>query len=360
MKIIKLSKRNLTEVLIKAVQTLENGGLVVYPTETCYGLGADATNQAAINKLLSYKRRREGKPLSILVDSEKVASKYVYINESAHKLYQRFLPGPMTIVSKAKEELAEGVASELGNIGVRISSHPFAMDLVRKYRRPITATSANASWQKKPYSIDDILSPLSECQKVKLDLLIDAGQLPKREASTVVDTTLVDTMVLRRGSIDLGEKQVELLSHSEDETKKMAHTLILKHWNDIREKGLVVGLIGELGVGKTIFVKGIGEFLRVETTIVSPSYTLVNEYPYERHSVKGILYHLDPWRLEKFEDLSKLGFSTMLRKNNVVAVEWASKYLEEIEAYCRKTGVQFIKVRLEDLGSTKRNIIVYV
>jgi len=163
MTILSLEEKTEQNIIKQAVKILESGGLIVYPTETCYGLAADATNQEAIDKLLSYKRRREGKPLSVLVDSKKTANKYVEINESASRLYDRFLPGPMTVISKVKpSKLANGVVSELGTLGIRISSYPFAMALAKAYGKPITATSANASWQKKPYSVQDILKPLNE------------------------------------------------------------------------------------------------------------------------------------------------------------------------------------------------------
>jgi L-threonylcarbamoyladenylate synthase len=164
MEIIKLNQNNIDELVSKAVETLRAGGLVVYPTETCYGLGADPENQKAINKLLSYKKRREGKPLSVLVDSQEMAEKYVDLNKSAKNFYSRFLPGPMTVVSKSKGMVAGGVESELGTLGIRISSCDLAMKMVREFGRGITATSANASYKKRPYSIDDLLEPLSEKQ----------------------------------------------------------------------------------------------------------------------------------------------------------------------------------------------------
>jgi len=90
MTILSLDEKTEQNIIKQAIKILESGGLVVYPTETCYGLAADATNQEAINKLLSYKRRREGKPLSVLVDSKKTANKYVELNKSASRLYERF------------------------------------------------------------------------------------------------------------------------------------------------------------------------------------------------------------------------------------------------------------------------------
>lgn len=360
MKIIEINKHTVEEIVKQACQILDKGGLVIYPTETCYGLGADATNPKAICRLLEYKRRREGKPLSILVADQKQAEKYVDLNHSARNLYQRFLPGPMTVISKTKPgKLALGVASELGTVGIRISSHPVAMALAKAYPKPITATSANASWNRKPYSVDDIVSPLTEIQKSKLDLILEAGQLPKREASTVVDTTLAESMVLRQGEIDLGLTTLELTSTSEAETQQLAQTLMLKYWNQIRTSGLVFGLAGDLGVGKTIFAKGIGTFLGIEETITSPSYSLVDEHPYIRHEVKGLFYHFDPWRLDSFSYLKQLGLRDMMGSNKIVLIEWANKFKTELEAFVQQLAVPFVYLTFEELGPQSRKIRVY-
>lgn len=356
MQIIKLTDKNRDEVIKKACEVLNCGGLVVYPTETCYGLGADVTSQEAIIRLLKYKKRREGKPLSVLVSSLEMADEYVEVNDSAKIFYENFLPGPVTVISKSKGKVVNGVESEIGTLGIRISSHNFAMDLSKSIGKGITATSANASYKKKPYSIDDLLSPLSDKQKEKLDLIIDAGILPKRKASTVVDTSLVSGMILRKGDIDFGKKAFEFLSKSEEDTKNLAKTMCLKNWNKIRKNGLVFGLIGELGVGKTIFAKGVGEFLKIKDVVVSPSYNLLNEYEWEKHDVKGKFFHFDPWRMESFEDFLKLGFRQMVGENNVIVIEWANKYVNDLERICKDLSVKFVKLGFEEIGEMERKV----
>ena len=198
------------EVIQAAVETLKNGGLLVFPTETMYGIGADATNQEAIDKVLAYKTRREGKPLSIAVCSSEMAEQYVEVNAVARNLYDTFLPGPLTVVSKGRGTVARGVESETGTLGVRIPDYPLVIDIVKAFGKPITATSANASYKKRPYSIDDIFNNISNKQRGLIDLILDAGQLPKREPSTVVDTTLNEKVVLRQGDIKL----VPIMTHS--------------------------------------------------------------------------------------------------------------------------------------------------
>lgn len=368
MKILKI-KDNFDKCVETAVKCLAEGGLVVYPTETCYGIGADALNQSAVDKLLSYKRRREGKPMSVLVKDLSEAEKYVDVNDSAKSIYDRFLPGPVTVVSYVRgrqnvecgmqnDLVADGVVSELGTLGIRISSHPFAMKMAENYGNPITATSANASWKKKPYCVDDVLAPLSDNQKARISLIIDAGELPKNESSTVIDTTLLGGMVVREGDVKIGNLKNSFISITPKETMDFAKRLILKDWNKMRKSGLVFALSGDLGVGKTIFSKGIGEFLKIKEAVVSPSYTLVNEYEFIRHDVRGIFYHLDPWRLESFSDLLYLGFEDMLKVNNVVAIEWASKFADDIRKYCLDREILIVEVVLEDLGGDNRRLSI--
>lgn len=132
-----------------AVEVLASGGLVIYPTETIYGIGADALNPGAIVKLAKYKQRPLGKPYSIAVSDIKMAEKYVTLNESARNIYKEFLPGPVTVVSTGKHVVAQGVESETGTLGIRIPDYKLVIDIVKSFGKPITSTSANASYKKK-------------------------------------------------------------------------------------------------------------------------------------------------------------------------------------------------------------------
>lgn len=336
MKTVTLKNTNqhqLDEVVTQAVSALEQGGLVIFPTETVYGLAADATNQEAVNKLLAYKTRREGKPLSIAVTGQQMAEKYVQLNQQALNFYQRFLPGPYTIISEYKNGLAEGVASEFGTVGVRWPDYQLVVEIVKKLGRPITATSANASGKKRPYSMSDIFQHLSEKQKKLIDLVIDAGVLPPNEPSTVIDTTH-STPITLRGGADLPDKTTILHSKSDQETRDLAGKLLLKHWNRLRKKGLLIALDGELGAGKTVFAKGIASFLQIQDTITSPTYTYINEHSYQRHQTQGVFYHLDLWRVEQAELAQQLKVEQLLTANNLVVIEWwdqVKQFFPELE-----------------------------
>jgi L-threonylcarbamoyladenylate synthase len=320
-KVINLTKNNHSEIIKTATQILEAGGLVIYPTETVYGVGVDSTNPEAVKKLLKYKSKREGKPLSIAVADQKMAGEYVSLSDQAKKLYQRFLPGPYTIVSEGKNKVALGVESEFSTLGIRLPDYSLILELVKTFGKPITATSANASGKKRPYKIQDVFDNISDKQKGLIDLVIDAGTLPKNEPSIVIDTTLSTPLTVRGSMTDEKPNQV-FITKSAKETKSLAGKLILKHWNEIKEKGIIIGLNGELGVGKTIFTQGIANFLQIDEPLSSPTYIYMNEYDFTRHQVGGKLHHLDVWKIDSKESFDLLQIPELIKPNSIIVIEW--------------------------------------
>ncbi len=361
MKIVKTQNTTTEEIVKRAAAVLSQGGLVIYPTETVYGVGVDVTNEAAVAKLLSYKSRREGKPLSMAVADEVMASEYVELNEQARALYAQFMPGPITVVSKSKGLVAEDVASEFGNLGVRIPDYPLVRQLVRAFGRPVTATSANASGRKRPYQVSDILANLSEKQKSLIDLIIDAGELPKNEPSTVIDTTLSTPVTLRGGElaerklVPEAEADYVLTSGSEEETKSIAGRILLKNWDMVKQTGLVIGLEGPLGAGKTVFAKGVAEFLGIKENITSPTYTYLEEYGFQRHQTTGQFYHLDMWKVESQAELERLRVTELLQPNNVLAIEWYSQVEPWLTPVMTKLNLPAIKVQIKDSEAEQVN-----
>lgn len=328
---IKLTKLNQKQVIKKASAVLKAGGLVIYPTETCYGIGADATNQAAIDKLLKYKTKRNDKPISVAVAGKKAAAKYVHVNKVAENIYDNFLPGPITVVSKGKGKLAAGVESSRGTQGIRVPNHPFVLDLLAKYKKPITATSANASYKKTPYTIADILRNISAKQKNLVGLIIDGGRLPKRKPSTVVDTTLESIHIVREGSITLHNPLV-FESNSLEDTERFVgqlHARLAKSWG---KKEIVFLLQGDLGAGKTHFTKFLAKKLGVEKIVTSPTFALCNEYSGRVGRKKIMLYHIDTYRMYEPAEIDDLNPGEIFRAPNVVVIEWANK----IHAYIQK------------------------
>ncbi len=348
MQILNLSQTSQAEIVKQMVAVLRSGGLVIYPTETVYGAGVDATDQMAVDKLLRYKSRREGKPLSIAVTDQAMATRYVTLNEQAQNLYHTFLPGPMTVVSQGLGQVAKGVESEFGTLGIRIPDYPLVIDVVSRLGRPITATSANTSGQKRPYSVTDLLATLSDKQKGLIDLILDAGTLPTREPSTVIDTTLSTPVIMRSGAVDLGQISDQLTTTSPAETQAYAGRLMLKYWTQLKQTGLIVGLIGPLGAGKTVFTQGVAQFLGVGDQITSPTYTYLHEYDWHRSQVPGKLFHADLWKVDTTAEVDRLELDQCLGPGSVLCVEWADHHLATLQKLGSNSHTPLLLIEIED------------
>jgi L-threonylcarbamoyladenylate synthase len=174
----------------RAAEIIRHDGLVVYPTDTIYGLGADALSDEAILKVYEAKRRPLSMPVSIAACSLDMIHGVAIVDEIACQFIECFLPGPVTVVLPARNCIPEILTGGTGMIGIRIPAHPVAISLIERLDCPITATSANISGGRDP------VVP-SECH-VHYDFLIDGGRLPGTP-STVVD--IGKRAVLRRGAM---------------------------------------------------------------------------------------------------------------------------------------------------------------
>lgn len=358
MKILNLANTPLDSVVEQALNCLKKGGILIYPTETLYGIGVDATNELAVQKLLTYKARREGKPLSIAVADQSMAENYADLNQSAKKLYNNFLPGPMTVISKAKVKsgLATGVCSERGTIGIRIPDYELIRSIVTQYGKPITASSANASYKKRPYNVYDIFNNISQKQAKLIDLVLDAGQLPKREPSTVVDTTASETTVLRQGNIKLTPSQI-IKSASEEETILIASKLLNQYKHYLNERAIIFALVGEMGAGKTHFTKGLAKGLGINDLIKSPTFNIANEFKFHYSDNARDFIHIDTWRLLSDQEFIDLSFKPKIDNCAVLAIEWADKISNILDQWSSEAKI--IWVRFE-YGKDKNNRIITI
>ena len=178
------------DIVDRAVQVLRRDGIVVYPTDTVYGLGGDAFSDDAILRVYEAKGRPLGKPISVAVSDTDMLCAIACADGPALGFLERFLPGPVTVILGARSCIPPLLTGGTGRIGVRIPAHDLALRIINGFDSPVTATSANPSGEKEPASPGEV--------RVPHDLLVDGGVLPGTP-STVVD--LVDRRILRRGAL---------------------------------------------------------------------------------------------------------------------------------------------------------------
>jgi L-threonylcarbamoyladenylate synthase len=185
------------EAVARAARVLAAGGIVVYPTETLYALGADACNLAALRRLVELKGREAGKPVAVLIDgTDMLRDLAAEIPPEAEALMRRFWPGPLTLVLRARSSVSPVLTGGGDGIGVRLSSHPLAAALVRALGRPVTAPSANPAGMPPPVRVDQARAYFG----TRVDFYLDGGQLRGEPASTVVDIR-AGLEVIRQGAV---------------------------------------------------------------------------------------------------------------------------------------------------------------
>jgi L-threonylcarbamoyladenylate synthase len=182
----------------KAVQILRAGGLVAFPTETVYGLGADATNPAAVAKIFAAKGRPATNPLIAHVGDEATAKRYALDwPTAASKLVDAFWPGPLTMVVKKTPDICDAVTAGRATVGLRMPLHHLALDLLRAFGKPVAAPSANRSNRVSPTTAQHVREELGTL----VDLIIDGGPCDVGIESTVLDLSAGIPAILRPGAV---------------------------------------------------------------------------------------------------------------------------------------------------------------
>ncbi|HEX5000162.1 MAG TPA: L-threonylcarbamoyladenylate synthase [Terriglobia bacterium] len=176
---------------------LRNGGVIGYPTDTAYGLGADPFNDAAVREIFRIKGRPETKPILLVVDSLEMAGRVARVSDEVRRLAEEFWPGPLTLVLPALESVSPLITAGTGTVGVRWPDAPMALRLIHGLDRPLTATSANRSGLPAAVTAGEVESQLAGW----LDLLVDGGSLPARGGSTLLDMTTSPAVLLREGPV---------------------------------------------------------------------------------------------------------------------------------------------------------------
>ncbi len=194
--------------LNRAVQVLKAGGVVVYPTDTAYGLAVDATNASAVRKLYALKGRGFHNPIHVIPPIRADILTFARMSEREERLVDAIMPGPITLVValKAKGKSWQLLSAGTGTIGIRRPKHKLALDLGMLLGKPITTTSANLSGQPNCYSVAEVKKQFVK-SRLKPDLYLDGGRLKQTKPSTVVSLVNGRVTILRPGPIS--EKQIK-------------------------------------------------------------------------------------------------------------------------------------------------------
>lgn len=353
MEILMLQEKNRERVIKESISVLTKSGIIVAPTDTVYGLLADATNEEAVDMLIQFKARPPGKPISVFVSDFNMMKKIVDIKRIKTGLLHEFFPGPFTVILPSLHKTSLRLESERGTIGVRIPDYSFITTLVSSFGKPVTATSANISWKSPHYNSNTLIRQLSESKKNLIDLVVDGGTLPRNKPSTVIDLTEQRVRVVRKGDIVFRDEKT-FLSESPAQTKKVAYHLARKILLKRSPKPIIIILQGDLGVGKTVFVKGIAQFFSIEN-IVSP--TFVVSYEYEvHHPFINVLVHVDLYNVDDQEEFNHLGLDAYLKAGTLMCFEWGEKTGEIIHELKEKGEIVYIKMKY--ISEKEREITV--
>ena len=186
------------EAIERAASIIREGGLVAFPTETVYGLGADATNELAVSRIFQAKDRPADNPVIVHVSSREMLDRVAAtVGPMADRLIQRFWPGPLTLILERKQEVAPAVSAGLKTVAARMPGNRIALELIRAAGTPIAAPSANASGKPSSTTAGHVLEDLDG----RIDLILDGGATNIGIESTVFDITSDPPMILRPGWI---------------------------------------------------------------------------------------------------------------------------------------------------------------
>jgi len=184
------------ELIAQTANLIHRGGIIALPTETYYGLCADALNPQAIERIYKIKERDRGKPILILVEARGRINTIVKpFSPMVERLMAAFWPGPLTILFPASDRIPIELTAGSGKIGIRVPSHPVARALLRVCRSPLTGTSANRAGEPSSRTAEEVINSLGQ----ELDLVLDGGPTPGEKPSTILDCTVSPFQVVREG-----------------------------------------------------------------------------------------------------------------------------------------------------------------
>ncbi len=201
MKVIRIDlKSDFSEAIREVIAVFRLGGVIVYPTDTLYALGANAMEPVAIERVFKIKDRAREKPLPLAIRNIKWAKELAHIYKKEEKILNSVWPGAVTVVLPKRKIVPETVTAGQPNVALRVPNHPFVDKLLGRFGYPLTATSANISGEGAVGKILEIIE-VFEGNYYRPDLIIDAGDLPKSEPSTILDLASGRPKILRVGPV---------------------------------------------------------------------------------------------------------------------------------------------------------------
>ena len=347
----KLSELPLNELVSRVAECLDKDGLVIFPSDTVYGALVKSNSIVAVDRLISFKERPPGKPISVFVSGMEMIKEVVQLDAVAEQKIKPFLPGSYTVVLPSLHTLDSRLESEAGNLGVRYIDYEPVTELMKAVSYPVTATSANLAGKGPHYSIEALLKTLPQSKKELISMIIDAGTLPRNKPSTVVDLSADAVRVIRFG--DRGVPAKQYLTASPEETRTKAGDEITEMLQKAQKDRIVLIIKGDLGAGKTQFVKGIAKQLQVTEDIISPTFVVWYEYKTGLTSTP-MLYHFDLYNIESEEEFTHLGVEELADKPGVFCVEWGERMGEYYDLFTKNAETYLVEIN--GSGDEPRNI----
>ncbi|MCI9366449.1 MAG: threonylcarbamoyl-AMP synthase [Clostridia bacterium] len=206
MEYIKLSKENQKDIK-KVIDTLNKNGVVILPTDTVYGIAADASNEEAVRKIYEVKHRKFTKPCNILVSNIDMIRKVTKnVSPEEEKIMKKYFPGALTMIFDKNDKIPNIVTANLDTIGIRMPNNKFLLELIEKYGKPIVATSLNLAGEESYTNVEKIEKTL----KNNVDLIVDGGETKIGIPSTIIKIEDKKIRILREGPITKEELQKEI------------------------------------------------------------------------------------------------------------------------------------------------------
>jgi L-threonylcarbamoyladenylate synthase len=199
--IVSLDPSRPAQAFSRCRDVIASGGVIVYPTDTFYGLGVDPRNAAAVKRLFAIKERQEGQPILLLIaDADDLQEWVDEVTPHAEGLMRKFWPGPLTLVFKARPTVLADLTAQSGTIGLRVPGNELTRSLLRSVGRALTGTSANISGRPSPRTAQEAAAIAA-----RVDLILDGGETAGGQPSTIVDVSRDVPRVIREGAVPASE-----------------------------------------------------------------------------------------------------------------------------------------------------------